>query len=92
MQVTKIDFDNYHPKDRGTCAEVSVTLDDCLVIHRVQVISGEKGMFIAMPNTGMTKLLDKKKRYTDLVHPTSKKLSDYIKNEVLNAYSNYVQE
>lgn len=89
MEVTRVEFDKYHPKDRGTCAEVSIVLDNSLIIHNVQVISGDKGMFIAMPNTGVTKIKDNKKRYSDIVHPTNKTLSEAIKAKVLDAYYNY---
>lgn len=92
MKVTKVNIDSYNPKDLGTCAEVSVVIDNSLAIHKIQVISGEKGLFVAMPNTGMTKLCNSKKRYEDIVHPVNKKLSEDISIEVLSAYNSYSEE
>ena len=33
-------------------AVVSITIDEEFVVHDIKVIEGEKGMFIAMGNTG----------------------------------------
>ena len=35
-------------------AVVSITIDDEFVIHDIKVIEGDKGLFIAMPNTGIS--------------------------------------
>lgn len=91
MTVTKVCIENCTPKNEGICAEVSIVLDGVLVIHKVFVINGEKGYFVAMPNTGQTKLYDNQKRYQDLVHPIVKSLSVDINTAVLDAYHDYVK-
>lgn len=89
MTVTNVNIDNYEPRDIGICAECSVTLDNELCIHKVLVINGEKGEFVAYPNTGNMKLYKKRKRYEDIVHPIKKDLSEVISSEVLKAYHSY---
>lgn len=91
MVVTRVHIESYTPKDEGICAEVSIVLDNVLVIHKVFVINGEKGYFVSMPNTGQTKLYSGQKRYDDLVHPVSKTLSEEITTAVLKAFNDYVE-
>ena len=88
MTVTKVTLDSFTPKADGTCAEASVVLDNSLVIHKVFVVNGEKGYFVAMPNTGQTKIFGSKKRYDDLVHPIDNSLSKEIDSAVLSAFYN----
>lgn len=92
MVVTKVSIDSYTPKSEGTCAEVSVVLDNSLVIHKCSVIKGEKGYFVAMPNTGHTRLYNNQKRYDDLVHPVSKALQAEITTVVLNEYQKFISD
>lgn len=89
MLVTSVKIDKYSPKKLGTCAECSVTLDDSLCIHKILVVMGEKGEFVAFPNTGSMKMYKNRKRYTDIVHPINKTLTEDITNQVLKAYHDY---
>lgn len=87
MQITKIVTNNISPKESGVCGEFSVTLDDSLCIHKILVVSGEKGLFITFPNTGEMRRFSKAKRYMDIVHPTNNSLRQYIQKEVLIKYN-----
>ena len=89
MKVTSVKIDKYNPKEVGTCAECSIVLDDSLCIHKILVIVGEKGEFIAFPNMGIIKSSKRNKRYLDIIHPINKSLTDDITAEVLKAYHNY---
>lgn len=89
MTITKVKVDSYAPKSSGICAEVTVVLDDILAIHKVSVVRGERGYFVAMPNTGHTKIYNSKKRFEDLVHPLNKGLTSEISDAVLEAYNKY---
>lgn len=89
MRVTNVKVDKYHPQELGICADCSITLDNCLVIHQVHVVNGKKGMFVAFPNTGDMKKYANSKLFVDLVHPTSSKLRRHIEEEVLAIYNTY---
>lgn len=94
MKVTRVKINDYTPNDYGTCASVTVYLDNSLVIHQLRVINGKGGLFVAFPNTGDMKLYgDKnggtKKRYNDIVHPCTEELRKEIVNKVLEKYVNY---
>ena len=92
MNVTNIRVDSISPKDKGICGEFTITLDDLLCIHRVYVINGKKGLFIAFPNTGEMKLYKNNKRYIDIVHPTNRDFRIYIENLVLEKYHSVLSE
>lgn len=88
MVVTKVQIESYTPKAEGVCAEATIVLDNVLVIHKVCVINGERGYFVALPHTGQTKIVNQHKRYEDLVHPINKTLSEEITKAVLSAFYN----
>lgn len=44
-------------------AYVTVTFDECFVVHNVKIIEGKSGMFIAMPSRRT------KTEYKDIAHP-----------------------
>ena len=87
MQVTKVRLDYKCKKDKGICADVTVVLDDVLAIHNIHVIAGGDGYFVAFPNTGLTKMTQKGKRYKDIVHPLNKTLRTEIEEKVLKAFT-----
>jgi len=45
-------------------AYVTVTFDECFVVHNVKIIEGKTGMFIAMPSRRT-----KTGEYKDIAHP-----------------------
>lgn len=87
MNVTKIVANSISPQERGVCGEFTVTLDDSLCIHRILVVSGEKGIFITFPNAGALKREGAPQRYIDIVHPTTNTLRQHIQDEVLKRYN-----
>ena len=87
MEVTNVRIDRFEPKDSGICADVSVTLDDVLVIHSIHVILGKKSLFVGFPHTGLAKMTQGGKRYDDIVHPIDKNLRQQIETKVLEEYS-----
>ncbi len=62
-------------------AIVSVTLDDCFVIHDVKVVEGQKGLFVAMPSKKTPA-----GEYRDIAHPINTQSRELIQTAVLQAY------
>lgn len=62
-------------------AYVTVTLDNCFVVHNVKIIEGKTGVFIAMPSrktrTG---------EYKDVAHPITPEFRALVQNSILEAY------
>ena len=64
-------------------AYVTITLDDCFVVHNVKVIEGKGGVFIAMPSRKT-----KTGEYKDVAHPINSDFRDRMQQEILSAYEN----
>jgi stage V sporulation protein G len=62
-------------------AYVTVTFDDCFVVHNVKVIEGDESLFIAMPSrrtrTG---------EYKDVAHPINADFRARLQDVILDAY------
>ena len=68
-------------------AVVSITIDEEFVVHDIEVIEGEKGLFIAMPSR---KAVDGE--YRDIAHPINSATRDHIQNLILDAYEKALEE
>ena len=91
MKITKIKADYIEPKDTGICGVFTIILDDLICIHKINVINGKKGLFIAFPNLHKKNCEDTKK-YFDIVHPTNQSFRKYIEDSILYEYSNAIKE
>jgi len=68
-------------------AYVTVTFDDCFVIHNVKIIEGKSGTFIAMPSR-KTKNGD----YKDVAHPINSEFRQVLQERILRAFEEEPQE
>ena len=80
MQITDIRV-RMVSADSKMRAVVSVTFDDCFVVHDIKVIEGEKGLFIAMPSR---KTSDGE--YRDIAHPIKREMRTSLETAILNVY------
>ena len=62
-------------------AYVTVTFDDCFVVHNVKIIEGTSGLFIAMPSR---KAADGE--YRDIAHPINSDTRARIQQIILDKY------
>jgi stage V sporulation protein G len=62
-------------------AYVTVTFDDCFVVHNVKVIEGKSGIFIAMPSRKT-----KTGEYKDVAHPINSDFRTALQDQILDAY------
>jgi stage V sporulation protein G len=62
-------------------AYVTVTFDDCFVVHNVKVIEGKSGIFIAMPSRKT-----KTGEYKDVAHPINSDFRNELQDKILMAY------
>ncbi|TFG61969.1 MAG: septation protein SpoVG [Spirochaetales bacterium] len=68
-------------------AYVTITFDNCFVIHNVKIIEGKSGVFIAMPSR-KTKSGD----YKDVAHPINSDFRQDLQNSILEAYEKAAAE
>ncbi|MDR0552079.1 MAG: septation regulator SpoVG [Spirochaetaceae bacterium] len=63
-------------------AYVTLTFDECFVVHNVKVIEGKEGLIVAMPSrktrTG---------EYRDVVHPTNSAFRAVVQEKVMYKYN-----
>lgn len=81
MQITELRIRKV--EDEGKLrAYVTVTFDDCFVVHNVKIIEGKTGLFIAMPSrkTGSGE-------YKDVAHPISPEFRNEIQDKILDEYN-----
>ena len=62
-------------------AYVTVTFDDCFVIHNVKIIEGKSGVFIAMPSR-KTRVGE----YKDVAHPINPEFRAELQKKILDKY------
>jgi stage V sporulation protein G len=62
-------------------AYVTVTFDECFVVHNVKIIEGKTGVFIAMPSR-KTRAGD----YKDVAHPIHPEFRAAMQKEILDKY------
>ncbi len=62
-------------------AYVTVTFDDCFVIHNVKIIEGKAGVFIAMPSRKT-----RAGEYKDVAHPIHPEFRSRLQDEILKCY------
>ncbi|UCF98727.1 MAG: septation regulator SpoVG [Spirochaetaceae bacterium] len=68
-------------------AYVTVTFDDCFVVHNLKIISGKAGTFIAMPSRKT-----KTGEYKDIAHPINSEFRHRIQNEIIGEYDKVQDE
>jgi len=68
-------------------AYVTVTFDDCFVVHNLKIISGKAGTFIAMPSRKT-----KTGEYKDIAHPINSEFRHRIQSEIISEYEKVQDE
>ena len=62
-------------------AYVTITFDDCFVVHNLKIISGQAGTFVAMPSRKT-----KKGEYKDIAHPINSEFRNMIQSKILDEF------
>lgn len=73
-------------KESKMRAVVSITVDNCFVIHDIKVISGEKGLFVAMPSRRIGE-----GNYRDIAHPINSETRSMIEKEIFEVYNESIK-
>ncbi len=82
MQITDIRIRRVSSEGKLK-AYVTVTFDDCFVVHNVKVIEGKTGVFIAMPSRKT-----KTGEYKDVAHPINSDFRNELQERILDAFAN----
>ena len=68
-------------------AYVTLTFDNCFVVHNLKVVTGKAGMFVAMPSRRT-----RNGEFKDIVHPINSEFRNVLQKAILNAYNDMKQE
>ena len=63
-------------------AYVTLTFDNCFVVHNLKIISGQAGTFVAMPSRKTNK-----GEYKDIAHPINSEFRGTLQTKILDEYS-----
>lgn len=78
-------------EDNKLKAVASLIIDECFAVHDIKIISGNDGIFIAMPSRKTSE-----GDFKDIVHPINTKTRELLKGIILKAYDealkNYNEE
>ena len=85
MEVTEVKV--FPVQEDRLKAYVTITFDNCFVVRDLKVISGNNGLFVAMPS--------KKRKdgtYRDTAHPLNNQTREMIESKVLEEYNKEIQK
>ena len=68
-------------------AYVTVTFDDCFVVHNVKIIEGDNGAFIAMPSRKT-----KNGEYKDVAHPINTDFRNLLQDQIIASFDSLESE
>ena len=74
-------------EDNKLKAVASLIIDECFAIHDIKIISGNDGIFIAMPSRKTTE-----GDFKDIVHPINTETREMLKKIILDAYDVALKE
>ena len=81
MNITEVRVRLVKKDDGKLKAVASVTIDNCFVVHDVEVLEGNEDYFIAMPSKKTPE-----GEYKDIVHPLNTETREMIKKAVLDEF------
>ena len=87
MNITDIRVRKVSSEGSKMRAIVSVTFDDCFVIHDIKVIEGQDKFFIAMPSRKTADGV-----FKDIAHPITSEMRSEMENKILAKYEEAVNE
>ena len=82
MKVTSVNVKKIEKENSRMKGIASILLDDNIAIHDIRIISGDNGLFVAMPSR-KTAAGD----YRDIVHPISPEGREMIEKAILAEYN-----
>lgn len=81
MQITELRIRKVENEGKLR-AYVTVTFDNCFVVHNVKIIEGQNGLFIAMPSRKTAN-----GEYKDVAHPISPEFRTDLQNKIIIEYN-----
>lgn len=90
MKITDIKI-NLMPNQEPLKAYVSITFDNCFVVHDLRIIKTQGKTFVAMPSKKIRDGNRQVDSYKDIAHPINPEARSLIEKAVLEKYQLAVQ-
>lgn len=87
MKIDDIRIREVRNTDGKLKAVVSITIDDCFVVHDIKIFERDDGYAIAMPSR---KTMDGK--YKDIAHPLNSETRELLQSVILTRYREFLKE
>ncbi len=81
MQITELRIRKVENEGKLR-AYVTVTFDNCFVVHNVKIIEGQNGLFIAMPSRKTAN-----GEYKDVAHPINPEFRMDLQKKIISEYN-----
>lgn len=86
MEITDIRIKKVSSESKMK-AVVSITFDNCFVVHDIKVIEGQEKLFTAMPSRKTPE-----GEYKDIAHPINSEMRSLIEAKILEKYEESIDE
>ena len=86
MKIDDIRIREVRNMDGKLKAVVSITIDDCFVVHDIKIFEWEEGYAIAMPSRKTTD-----GKYKDIAHPLNSETREMLQSIILSCYRRYLE-
>ena len=87
MKIDDIRIREVRNTDGKLKAVVSITIDDCFVVHDIKIFERDDGYAIAMPSRKTT---DGKYKY--IAHPLNSETRELLQSVILTRYREFLKE
>lgn len=86
--VTKVEpVEKENSKVKGYA---EILIDDCFAVHGIRIISGDNGLFAAMPSRD--RVIGEQVKHIDIVHPINQETRDLIEKPIIEEYQKKLNE
>lgn len=103
MKITSIRIKKLNsPKNHCVLGIASIELDNCLVIHDIQLLNVDGKKLISFPSKRVKKYVysetdhtgeySQNYEYTDIVHPSNQEFRTYVQDTLFNIYESEVKD
>lgn len=82
IEITDVRVRPYEKGDDKLKAFATITINNCFVIGDLKVITGQRGLFVAMPSKKR-----KDGRFSDIAHPLNQETRELIEQRVVDVYN-----
>lgn len=82
MKITNVEVRKVEKEGSRLRGVANITLDNCLAIHNIRIVEGNRGLFVAMPSRK-----NEVGKYVDLVHPINAETRKMFEEEIMAKYN-----